>query len=405
MAQVAKVELGLKENWQQFTLLVIINAFVGGMVGLERSILPQLAETEFGMVAKTAILSFIVVFGITKAVTNYYTGVLANRFGRRKLLIVGWIIGIPVPFMLMFAPNWNWIIAANILLGINQGLAWSSTVVMKIDLVGEKQRGFAMGLNEFAGYASVALFAFLSGWIAGEYGLRPYPFYLGVVLVFLGLMGSIFLIKDTRHHVNQESDTSSVPYLKAIFWETTWKHKTLGSVTQAGLVNNLNDGMVWGLFPILLASKFFSIEEIGIITASYPAVWGIGQLFTGKMSDHFPKKIMLFIGMFIQGAALLLFPWAESMTCYLILDSILGFGTAMVYPTFLATVAEETHPSDRAQSIGIFRLWRDLGYAIGAIITGIIADLFSINGAIVFVGVITVLSAIIIQIRIPSPKK
>jgi len=404
MAQVAKVELGLKENWQQFTLLVIINAFVGGMVGLERSILPQLAETEFGMVAKTAILSFIVVFGITKAITNYFTGVLANRFGRKMLLIVGWIIGIPVPFMLMFAPNWNWIIAANILLGINQGLAWSSTVVMKIDLVGEKQRGLAMGLNEFAGYASVALFAFLSGWIAGEYGLRPYPFYLGVVLVFLGLMGSIFLIKDTRHHVNQESDTSSVPYLKAIFWETTWKHKTLGSVTQAGLVNNLNDGMVWGLFPILLASKFFSMEEIGIITASYPAVWGIGQLFTGKMSDHFPKKIMLFIGMFIQGLALLLFPWAESMTSYLILASILGFGTAMVYPTFLATVAEETHPSDRAQSIGIFRLWRDLGYAIGAIITGIIADLFSINGAIVFVGVITVISALIIQIRIPSGK-
>ena len=402
MTQDANVKLGLKENWQQFTLLVIINAFVGGMVGLERSILPQLAETEFGMIAKTAILSFIVVFGITKAVTNYYTGVLANRFGRRKLLIVGWIIGIPVPFMLMFAPNWNWIIAANILLGINQGLAWSSTVVMKIDLVGEKQRGFAMGLNEFAGYASVALFAFLSGWIAGEYGLRPYPFYLGVVLVFLGLFGSIFLIKDTRHHVNQESGTSTVPYLKAIFWETSWKHKTLGSVTQAGLVNNLNDGMVWGLFPILLASKYFSIEEIGIITASYPAVWGIGQLFTGKMSDHYPKKNMLFVGMFIQGASLLLFPWAESMMSYVILASILGFGTAMVYPTFLATVAEETHPSDRAQSIGIFRLWRDLGYAIGAIITGIIADLFNINGAIVFVGMITVLSALIIQFRIPK---
>ena len=275
--QMANIQLGLKENWKQFTLLVIINAFVGGMIGLERSILPQIAEQEFAIAANTAILSFIIVFGIVKAITNYYTGTLANKFGRKNLLILGWIAAIPVPIMLMYAPTWNWIIAANVLLGINQGLAWSSTVVMKIDLVGDKQRGFAMGLNEFAGYISVALVAFLTGWIASEYGIRPYPFYIGFVLIILGLFGSIFLIKDTRHHVEQESSTSSVRKLKNIFWETTWKDKNLGSVTQAGLINNLNDGMTWGIFPILLATKNFTISEIGLITAIYPAVWGLGQ--------------------------------------------------------------------------------------------------------------------------------
>jgi len=253
------IKLGLKENWKQFTLLVIINGFVGGMVGLERSILPEIAEVEFAIAAKTAILSFIIVFGIVKAITNYYTGVLANKFGRKNLLVAGWIIGIPIPFILMYAPNWNWIIAANVLLGMNQGLAWSSTVVMKIDLVGDKQRGFAMGINEFAGYFSVAVIAFLTGWIASEYGLRPYPFYLGIVLVFLGLFGSIFFIKDTRHHVAKEITSSKIPLLKNIFWDTSWKDRNLGSVSQAGLVNNLNDGMVWGIFPILLAAKNFSL--------------------------------------------------------------------------------------------------------------------------------------------------
>jgi len=254
------VRLGLKENLRQFTLLVIINAFVGGMVGLERTILPHIAEAEFKMAAKTAILSFIIVFGIVKALNNYYTGTLANRFGRKKLLVAGWIIAIPIPFILMFAPSWSWVIAANVLLGINQGLTWSSTIVMKIDLVGEKQRGFAMGLNEFAGYLAVALVAFLTGWIASEYGIRPYPFYIGIGLVFLGLMGSIFFIKDTKHHVAKETMTNTIPHLKNIFWDTTWKNKNLGSVTQAGLVNNLNDGMVWGLFPIQLTSKGLHIR-------------------------------------------------------------------------------------------------------------------------------------------------
>lgn len=394
-----KVQLGLKENWKQFTLLVIINAFVGGMVGLERSILPQIAEKEFAIAAKTAILSFIIVFGIVKAITNYYTGALANKFGRKKLLVAGWIIGIPIPFMLMFAPNWNWIIAANILLGINQGLTWSSTVVMKIDLVGEKQRGFAMGLNEFAGYIAVAIVAFLTGWITSEYGIRPYPFYLGIGLVFWGLVGSIFFIKDTKHHVAKETVSNTIPRLKNIFWDTTWKDKNLGSVTQAGLINNLNDGMTWGIFPILLASKGFTIGEIGIITAIYPAVWGIGQLFTGRMADKFCKKYMLYIGMFLQAIALIVLVWANTMLHFIILSSILGWGTAMVYPTFLATVAENTNPQDRAKSIGIFRLWRDLGYAIGAILTGIIADLISINASIIFIGMLTLASAFIIRYR------
>jgi len=393
------VNLGLKENWKQFTLLVIINAFVGGMVGLERAILPKIAEGEFHLAANTAILSFIIVFGIVKAVTNYFTGSLANKFGRKNLLTIGWLFAIPVPFILMYAPNWNWIIAANILLGINQGLTWSSTVVMKIDLVGEKQRGFAMGLNEFAGYLSVAIVAFLTGWIAGQYGLRPYPFYIGIVLSLLGFFGSWLLIKDTKHHVAKESNSSNIPALKNVFWDTTWKNKNLGAVTQAGLINNLNDGMVWGIFPILLSQKDFSLEQIGIITATYPAVWGLGQLITGKMADHFCKKNMLFTGMFLQGITLLVMPWAETMTHFIFLSVVLGWGTAMVYPTFLATVAENTNPMDRPKSLGIFRLWRDLGYAIGAILTGIIADALGITASIIVIGLLTVGSAIVIQYR------
>ena len=399
-----KVRLGLKENWQQFTLLVIINAFVGGMVGLERSILPQIAEVEFAIAAKTAILSFIIVFGIVKAITNYFAGVFANKIGRKNLLIIGWLFGLPVPFILMYAPSWDWIVAANVLLGINQGLAWSSTVVMKIDLVGEKDRGFAMGLNEFAGYLAVATVAFLTGFIAAEFGLRPYPFILGIALAIGGLFGSIFLIKDTRKHVAAENTLSDITRLSNIFWQTTWKHKNLGSVTQAGLVNNLNDGMAWGIFPILLAGKGFNLEEIGIVTAIYPAIWGIGQLFTGKMADIFNKKGLLFIGMLLQGLALGLFFFAESMTHYVILSAFLGWGTAMVYPTFLATVADNTHPEDRANSIGVFRLWRDLGYAIGAILTGLIADALGIEVSILTIAGLTIVSALIIAVRMDSGK-
>lgn len=395
----AEIKLGLKENWKQFSLLVIVNAFVGGMVGIERSILPQIAAEEFGMLVKTAILSFIVVFGITKAITNYYTGAFADKIGRKNLLTIGWFFALPIPFILMYAPNWNWIVIANILLGINQGLCWSSTVVMKIDLVGQKNRGLAMGLNESAGYLAVGGVAFLTAWIASEYGLRPYPFYLGIGFAVLGILASWLLVKDTAHHVKNEKTISSVPLLKNIFKETSWINPNLGSVSQAGLVNNLNDGMVWGLFPLLLASRGFSIEELGAIVAVYPVVWGLGQLFTGKLADLYPKKTMLFWGMFVQGIALILMIWATSYSHFVFLSVVLGLGTALVYPTFLAAVAEFTNPSQRAESIGIFRLWRDLGYAVGAVLTGVIADQFGLLTAVATIAVLTVCSAFIILIR------
>lgn len=393
------IKLGLKENWRQFTLLVIINAFVGGMIGMERSILPKIADAEFHIAAKTAIFSFIIAFGIVKAITNYFTGTLANQIGKKNLLVIGWLIGIPVPFILMYAPVWDWIVAANVLLGINQGLTWSSTVMMKIDLAGEKQRGLAMGLNECAGYIALSLVAFLTGWMAEKFGLRPYPFYLGVGIAFLGLFSSWLFVKDTKHHVEQESVSSNVGRLKNIFLEATWKNRILGSVTQAGLVNNLNDGMIWGGLPMLLASKYFSIQEIGMITAVYPAVWGIGQVITGNMADRICKKNMIFWGMALQGVALILLVIATKSIHFVSLLVFLGWGTAMVYPAFLASIAENTHPLDRAKSLGVFRWWRDLGYALGAIITGIIADAAGINYSIVFIGTLTLLSGLIVHYR------
>ena len=314
------VKLGIKENWKQFTLLVVINGFVGGMVGLERTILPQIAEADFGIAAKTAILSFIVVFGISKAITNYYTGAFANRIGRKNLLVIGWLIGLPVPLILIYATDWNSIIAANMLLGINQGLTWSSTVVMKIDLVGSKNRGLAMGINESAGYLAVGIVAFLTGWIASEYGLRPYPFYLGIAFAITGLLSSYFLVKDTVHHVNSEINASQIKKLKNVFLETTWTNPNLGSITQAGLVNNLNDGMIWGLFPILLAGKNFSLSEIGTLVAIYPIVWGLGQLVTGKLADVLMKKSMLFWGMLMQGFAIITMIIAASFVQLMLLS-------------------------------------------------------------------------------------
>jgi len=393
------ISLGLKENWKQFTLLVIINGFVGGMVGLERTLLPDIAEADYQIAANTAILSFIIVFGITKAIANYYAGSLANKVGRKNLLIIGWLFGLPVPILLIYAPDWNWIVFANILLGINQGLAWSSTVVMKIDLVGEKHRGFAMGLNESAGYIAVGVVAFLTGLIATQYGLRPYPFYMGIGFALIGLLASIFLVKDTQHHVNLETKTSTLPRLKNIFIDTSWRNNNLGSITQAGLVNNLNDGAIWGIFPIFLALKGFSLIEIARIVAIYPMVWGLGQLITGKLSDHLNKRNMLFFGMFLQGIALIAFIIAQSFNTFLILSMILGLGTAIVYPTFLASVAYYTHPEQRAKSIGVFRFWRDLGYAIGALFTGIIADLLSVEWSVATVGIVTIISSLIIRFR------
>jgi MFS family permease len=402
---VANPALGLKENWQQFTLLILVNAFVGGMVGIERSIFPQFAEGVFGISSNTAILSFIIAFGISKAIANYYTGKLANKVGRRNLLLIGWIIALPIPILLIYAPTWSWVVAANILLGISQGLTWSSTVLMKIDLVGEKNRGLAMGLNEFAGYFAVGLFAFLSGYVANKYGITPYPFYMGIGISIIGLLLTLIWVKDTKVFVQQEAKTDSKPMLRNTFLSTTFKDKTLSAVTQAGMVNNLNDGMIWGLLPIALISLSFNTENIGIITAIYPTVWGIGQLFTGKMADHYSKKGMLFYGMLAQGLAVMLIPFASGFLSLAILSAVLGLGTALVYPTFLATIAEATHPTQRAESIGTFRLWRDLGYAIGAILSGIVADTFGVPAAIVLIGLITVASSLIIQIRMPSTSK
>ena len=394
-------QLGLKENWKQ----LIVNAFVDGTIGMERSIFPQFDEQDFGISYKTAILSFIMAFGFSKALANYYTGKLANRFGRRNMLLTGWVLALPIPVILIIAPSWNWVIFANILLGISQGLTWSSTVVMKIDLVGEKNRGFAMGLNEFAGYLALGIVAFLTGYIANHYGIRPYPFYVGIFISIVGFLLTAFWVKDTRSFVQQESLSDTNAELKNVFFETTFKNKTLSSVTQAGLVNNLNDGMVWGLLPIVLLSLHFTNTELGIISAIYPSVWGIGQLFTGKMSDHYSKKSMLFWGMFLQGIAILFLPVSHSFLLLAILSTILGLGTALVYPTFLSTIAQATSPNQRAESIGTFRLWRDLGYAIGAIISGITADFFGINSAILLIGGLTLVSSFIIQFRMPSKIK
>ena len=395
------IQLGLKENWKQFTLLVIVNAFVGGMIGMERTIFPQFAEVEFGVSSKTAILSFITAFGLSKAFANYYTGKLANRFGRRNLLLFGWALAIPIPFMLIFASNWNFVIFANVLLGLSQGLTWSSTVVMKIDLVGEKDRGFAMGLNEFAGYFAVGLVAFITGVIANRYGVTPYPFYIGIFISIAGFLLTFLWVKDTRGFVQKESKTDQNALLANIFLDTTLRNRTLSSVTQAGLVNNLNDGMIWGLLPILLFTLHFNNANIGFITAIYPTVWGIGQLFTGKMSDHYSKKKMLFWGMLLQGLAILMIPFSAHFIVLAGISGVLGLGTALVYPTFLSTIAQSTNPKQRAESIGTFRLWRDLGYAIGAVISGVTADLFGIEYAILFIGFLTILSALIIQWRMP----
>lgn len=399
------IKLGLKENWKQFTILVIVNAFVGGMIGMERTIFPQFAELTFGVASKTAILSFITAFGITKAIANYYTGRLANKFGRRNLLLFGWLLAIPIPFMLIYAPSWSFVIFANVLLGASQGLTWSSTVVMKIDLVGEKNRGFVMGLNEFAGYFAVGIVAFLTGYIANTYGVTPYPFYIGIFISIIGFILTALWVKDTRVFVHKESATDNTAQLGNVFLETTFKNKTLSSVTQAGLVNNLNDGMIWGLLPIVLFSLNFDNENIGIITAIYPTVWGIGQLFTGKMSDHYAKKAMLFWGMFLQGVAIIFIPFSSNFYILASISAILGLGTALVYPTFLSTIAQATSPKQRAESIGTFRLWRDLGYAFGAVISGVTADLFGIQYAIFIIGGLTIISSLIIKFRMPEQLK
>jgi MFS family permease len=395
-------KLGLRENAHQFFLLVVVNAFVGAMIGLERSILPQLAEKEFLLAAKSAILSFIVVFGFTKALMNYFAGHLSDKFGRKHVLVIGWLFAIPVPFLLMWAPTWNWILIANVFLGISQGLTWSTTVIMKIDLVGPKQRGLAMGLNEFAGYFAVAVSALLTGLIASHYGLRPEPFYLGILYTVFGLLISFFLVKETRHHVQAEINSGVATQglnQKEIFLKTSFLDRNLSSITQAGFVNNLNDGMAWGLFPILFASVGLGLKEIGWIAAIYPASWGILQLFTGHLSDKVGRKWLIVWGMWIQAVGIAVTIMFLTSVGFAVGALLLGAGTAMVYPTLLAAIGDVAHPSWRASSVGVYRLWRDSGYAIGALVSGVIADSFGLNAAIWFVAFITFLSGVVTAIR------
>ena len=398
------VRLGLRENAGQFALLVLINAFVGAMVGMERSLLPAIAEHDFGLAARTAILSFIVVFGIAKAVTNYGAGRWADRVGRKRILIVGWLIAAPVPFVLMWAPTWNWILFANALLGISQGLTWSTTVIMKIDLVGPDQRGFAMGLNEFSGYLAYSLSTVAAGWIAASYSLRPEPFALGVVFVAAGLLLSQLFVRDTHQHVEHESKgfdktVERVSSPRELFWRTTLHDRNLSSVTQAGLVNNLNDGMAWGLFPILFASAGLSVSTIAMLAALYTATWSIVQLATGALSDRIGRKLLIVSGMWLQAVGIGTTVLSQTVIGFGWGAIFLGVGTAMVYPTLLAAIGDVAHPSWRAGAIGIYRLWRDLGYAIGALVAGITADLFGLQAAIWFIAVLTFASGVLSLLR------
>ncbi len=377
----------------------MINAFVGAMAGLERSLLPLVAQEKFAITASLAVMSFIAAFGAAKAVANYLAGQWSNRFGRKKLLVLGWMLAIPVPLLLWTAPSWPWVVGANVLLGVHQGFAWSSTVVMKIDLVGERQRGLAMGLNEFAGYVAVALAAFGSAWFAERHDALDVIAGGGLAVAAIGLFASIFWVRDTLTHLSVEAAASCRKKLNSVFRETTWRHKNLSSITQAGLVNNLNDGMVWGLLPLLMAQKGFPLASIGFVAGLYPFVWGVAQVGTGKLSDHVSKKQMIVLGMLLQAVAIISLLWAENLVFFAVSSIFLGFGTAIVYPVFLSAVADNTHPEQRAESIGIFRLWRDLGYVIGALLTGLLADRFGASTAIAAIGVLTAASGLLIHRR------
>ncbi|MBC3911521.1 MFS transporter [Undibacterium umbellatum] len=397
-------QLGLRANLAQFSLLVVVNAFVGAMVGMERTVLPAIAEQEFHLVAHTAILAFIVVFGISKALTNYFAGRFSDTYGRKVILIAGWVIAIPVPFLLMWAPSWNWILLANVFLGISQGLTWSTTVIMKIDLAGPGKRGTAMGINEFAGYFAVGMAALATGWIATRYGLRPQPFYLGVVFVVAGLSLSLWLVRDTKGHAKHEAKlTTSVPQdlptQKEIFWQTTWRNPNLSSISQAGMVNNLNDGMAWGLLPLVFAGAGLSLTQIGTLAAVYPSVWGICQLFTGALSDRIGRKGLIVAGMWLQALAIMLIIVTSTFIWFVLAAVLLGIGTAMVYPTLLAAIGDVVNPAWRASTVGVYRLWRDLGYAFGALLSGVMADLFGIASAMWFVAALTFLSGVIAVVR------
>jgi MFS family permease len=401
------VRLGLRENLGQFALLVGVNALVGGMIGQERTVLPLLAGSTFGITAFTATLSFVLAFGTVKAVTNFFAGTLSDRFGRKPVLVAGWLVGAPVPFILIFAPSWGWVIAANVLLGVNQGLTWSTTVIMKIDLVGPRQRGLAMGLNEAAGYGAVALTALATGLIAEQAGLRPEPFFLGIAFAGLGLTLSTLFVRETHGHARHEAvlHTDRAAHLhgdlstRDVFRLTSFQEPALSACSQAGLVNNLNDGLAWGLFPIYFADAGLSIARIGVLAAIYPAVWGIGQLATGALSDRVGRKWLIVAGMWIQGCAIALIAALSGFGAWAFGAALLGAGTAMVYPTLLAAVGDVAHPQWRGSAVGVYRLWRDGGFAIGAVLAGVTADALGLDAAIWTVAALTVASGLVVAIR------
>jgi MFS family permease len=401
-ADASSVSLGLRANWQQFSLLVLINAFVGGMVGLERTVVPLIGSEQFQIASTTLVVSFIVSFGVVKACANLVSGHLADVWGRKRVLVLGWLIGLPVPFMIMWAPSWEWVVAANALLGINQGLAWSMTVIMKIDLVGPKSRGLAVGLNEFAGYLAVGVTAFLTGYIAAHYGLRPAPFYLGIGYAALGLALSVLLVRDTREHVRLEARGDQQPSEAASFWKifllTSFGDRNLFAACQAGLVNNLNDGMSWGIFPLFFVSFGLGVERIGILKAVYPATWGILQIATGPLSDRWGRKGLIVTGMWVQSAGLFLTALTGSFEWWLLGSLLLGVGTAMVYPSLIAAVSDASNPTWRARSLSVYRFWRDLGYAIGALSAGIIADIFGMAWAVEVIAALTFVSGVIVAL-------
>jgi MFS family permease len=404
----ATVALGLRANWQQFSLLVVINAFVGGMVGIERTVVPLIGAEKFAIASTTLVVSFIVSFGIVKAFANLLSGHLADVWGRKRVLVIGWLFGLPVPFMIIWAPSWQWIVAANALLGINQGLAWSMTVIMKIDLVGPKSRGLAVGVNEFAGYVAVGATAFLTGYLASRYGLRPVPFFLGIGYAILGLMLSVLLVRDTRAHVRlelagREEQTETIGFWE-VFALTSFRDRNLFAASQAGLVNNLNDGMSWGIFPLFFTTFGLGVERIGILKAVYPVTWGILQVVTGPLSDRWGRKGLIVAGMWVQATALLLTAATGDFVPWLAASVLLGIGTAMVYPSLIAAVSDASSPAWRARSLSVYRFWRDLGYAVGALTAGIIADLFGVAWAIASVAALTFLSGLVVAIVMRDPE-
>jgi MFS family permease len=404
---VTELRLGLRENLPQFSLLVLLNAFVGAMVGLERTVLPLLGEQEFGLSSKTAITSFIVSFGVSKAVLNLVAARLSDRIGRKPVLVVGWLYALPVPFLIIYAPAWWWIDLANVLLGASQAMAWSMTVIMKIDLVGPRRRGLALGLNEFSGYFAVGTMAWVTGYIAGHYALRPQPFYLGIAIAVAGLLMSMFLIRETREYVKLEASSGAVsthpPSLGRIFYVTTLGNVSLFAACQAGLVNNLNDGMSWGLYPLFFSAHGLDVERIGVVKAVYPIVWGLLQIATGMLSDRVGRKGLIASGMVVQAGGIWLTVLVPAYEAWLLAAVLQGLGTAMVYPTLLAAIADHAHPTWRASSLGVYRFWRDLGYAIGALLSGLVADAIGLEAAIHVVAALTLLSGGVVGLAMRQP--